>query len=72
MGGPGAATAAGNGAATGGRGATGMGAMGPMGGAGAGGKGDEDEERLTKFMIEEDRDDLFGLDVKVAPPNIGE
>ncbi|WP_326567322.1 hypothetical protein VSH64_36620 [Amycolatopsis rhabdoformis] len=51
-------------------GASGMGGMG-AGGA-KGGKGTEDEEHQTKYLVEEDANELFGTDELTAPPVIGE
>lgn len=47
-----------------------MGGM-PMGGAGQGGQGG-DEEHQTKYLIQEDGNELFGTDALTAPPVIGE
>lgn len=58
--------------AQGGRGAGAPGAMGGMGAGAAKGEGGEDQEHQRKIMIEEDGDELFGLDTMVAPPTIGE
>jgi hypothetical protein len=57
-----------SGAATGKAGTSGM-AGGPM--AGRGGKGEEDEEHETKFIQDEERDDLFGTDEPTVTPVIG-
>ncbi|MFE3174744.1 hypothetical protein ACFXPA_11435 [Amycolatopsis sp. NPDC059090] len=57
------------GGAAGKAGAAGMGGM----GAGAkGGKGQEDEEHQTKYLVEEDSNELFGSDQLTVPPVIGE
>ncbi|MYW92200.1 hypothetical protein G3I59_16725 [Amycolatopsis rubida] len=57
------------GGAAGKAGAAGMGGM----GAGAkGGKGQEDEEHQTKYLVEEDANELFGSDQMTVPPVIGE
>ncbi|WP_037364221.1 hypothetical protein [Amycolatopsis orientalis] len=57
------------GGAAGKPGAAGMGGM----GAGAkGGKGQEDEEHQTKYLVEEDSNELFGSDQLTVPPVIGE
>ncbi|MEV4600342.1 hypothetical protein AB0K15_23430 [Amycolatopsis sp. NPDC049253] len=58
------------GGAAGKAGASGMGGMG-AGGA-KGGKGTEDEEHQTKYLVEEDANELFGTDELTAPPVIGE
>ncbi|HWD04531.1 MAG TPA: hypothetical protein VG674_18985 [Amycolatopsis sp.] len=51
-------------------GASGMGGMG--GARGAGQKGQGDEEHQTKYLVEEDANELFGTDELTAPPVIGE
>ncbi|QRP46111.1 DUF1269 domain-containing protein [Amycolatopsis sp. FDAARGOS 1241] len=75
--GSGAAGAGGlRGGAFGGAGAAGKpgtSGMGGMGAAGAKGqKGSEDEEHQTKYLVEEDANELFGTDEMTAPPVIGE
>ncbi|MFI5607686.1 hypothetical protein [Amycolatopsis sp. NPDC051903] len=75
MGGAGAgAGAAGlRGGAMGAAGKAGTSGMGGMGaGARGGGKGTEDEEHQTKYLVEEDANELFGTDEMTAPPVIGE
>ncbi|WP_432849002.1 hypothetical protein ACQPXB_49400 [Amycolatopsis sp. CA-161197] len=72
----GAAGARGNamgGAMSGAAGKAGASGMGGMGAGGAkGGKGTEDEEHQTKYLVEEDANELFGTDELTAPPVIGE
>ncbi|MFF0144379.1 hypothetical protein ATK36_3446 [Amycolatopsis sulphurea] len=74
--------AAGGGAGSGARGA-GMGAggaagrsgasgMGGMGAHGGGKKGEDDQEHQTKYLLEEDNNELFGSDELTVPPVIGE
>ncbi|MBB4687292.1 hypothetical protein [Amycolatopsis jiangsuensis] len=47
--------------------------MGGMGGARGGGKkGEEDQEHQTKYLVEEDNNELFGSDQLTVPPVIGE
>ncbi|WP_329069686.1 hypothetical protein [Amycolatopsis sp. NBC_01480] len=60
------------GAAGGAAGRAGASGMGGMGGAGKGGKGPGDEEHETKYLVEEDPNELFGSDELTAPPVIGE
>jgi len=68
----GAMGAAAAGAAGGGRGMGGMGGMGAMGGAGRGGQGGDDDEHTSKYMVQEDGNEIFGTDELTAPPVIGE
>ncbi|SEP52009.1 hypothetical protein [Amycolatopsis saalfeldensis] len=51
-------------------GSSGMGGMG--GGRGGGKKGEEDQEHQTKYLVEEDNNELFGSDQLTVPPVIGE
>ncbi|MEV0067278.1 MULTISPECIES: hypothetical protein [unclassified Amycolatopsis] len=61
------------GAMSGAAGKAGTSGMGGMGAGGAkGGKGTEDEEHQTKYLVEEDANELFGTDELTAPPVIGE
>ncbi|WP_328605450.1 DUF1269 domain-containing protein [Amycolatopsis sp. NBC_00345] len=46
--------------------------MGGMGGGGKGGKGPGDEDHETKYLVEEDPNELFGSDELTVPPVIGE
>lgn len=43
-----------------------------MGGGGGKGEGSEDTEHQTKYLVAEDHNDLFGLDISTVPPVIGE
>ncbi|MEV6878999.1 hypothetical protein [Amycolatopsis sp. NPDC051128] len=73
-GGIGAAEAA-AGRGMGGLGAGGRGGMGPGGGMGRGqkGEGDEDTEHSRPtYLVEGDPDEVFGTDLRTAPPVIGE
>ncbi|MBK1784360.1 hypothetical protein JHE00_08465 [Prauserella sp. ASG 168] len=64
------AAAPGAAAAAGGRGA---GMAGGMGGAGRGGKGEDDaEHQRPTYLVEGDPDEVFGTDMRTAPPVIGE
>ena len=60
------------GAAGGTAGRSGSSGMGGMGGAGKGGKGPGDEDHETKYLVEEDPNELFGSDELTVPPVIGE
>jgi hypothetical protein len=57
------------GGAGGSAGRPGMSGMGPGGGKG---EGSEDTEHQTKYLVAEDHNDLFGLDILTTPPVIGE
>jgi hypothetical protein len=59
------------GGAAGKAGSSGMGGMGG-GGRGGGKKGEEDQEHQTKYLVEEDNNELFGSDQLTVPPVIGE
>ncbi|MGV9294938.1 hypothetical protein [Amycolatopsis sp. NPDC003676] len=71
-GGAGAGGMRGGGAAGGAAGKAGAAGMGGMGGGAKGGKGQEDEEHQTKYLLEEDGNDIFGSDQMTVPPVIGE
>ncbi|MET9259177.1 hypothetical protein [Amycolatopsis sp. NPDC004079] len=73
-GGAGAGGMRGGGGAAGGgaAGKAGASGMGGMGGGAKGGKGQEDEEHQTKYLLEEDGNDIFGSDQMTVPPVIGE
>jgi hypothetical protein len=43
-----------------------------MGSGGGKGEGSEDTEHQTKYLVAEDHNDLFGLDISTVPPVIGE
>ncbi|GAB3395876.1 hypothetical protein [Amycolatopsis echigonensis] len=60
------------GAGAGTAGKAGAAGMGGMGGGAKGGKGQEDEEHQTKYLLEEDGNDIFGSDQMTVPPVIGE
>ncbi|MET7990450.1 hypothetical protein ABZU76_06025 [Amycolatopsis sp. NPDC005232] len=71
--GEGAAGMRGGALGAGAAGKAGTSGMGGMGAGGAkGGKGTEDEEHQTKYLVEEDANELFGTDELTAPPVIGE
>ncbi|MEV6895760.1 hypothetical protein [Amycolatopsis sp. NPDC051372] len=73
LGGAGGARGGAMGAGMGAAGKAGASGMGGMGAGGAkGGKGTEDEEHQTKYLVEEDANELFGTDELTAPPVIGE
>ncbi|WP_033291412.1 hypothetical protein [Amycolatopsis jejuensis] len=55
-----------------GAGKAGAAGMGGMGGARGGGKGEDDQEHTTKYLVEEDANELFGSDQLTVPPVIGE
>ncbi|WP_244194656.1 hypothetical protein [Amycolatopsis echigonensis] len=63
---------AGAGAGAGAAGRPGASGMGGMGGGGKGGKGEDDAEHQTKYLLEEDGNDIFGSDQMTVPPVIGE
>lgn len=65
------AGAAGAANAAGKAGTSGSSGMGGMGGA-RGGKGAGDEDRMSKFLLGDDPNDIFGTDELTAPPVIGE
>ncbi|WP_091305319.1 hypothetical protein [Amycolatopsis tolypomycina] len=70
-----AEAAAGRGMGGLGAGAAGRGGMGPGGGLGRGqkGEGDEDTEHSRPtYLVEGDPDEVFGTDMRTAPPVIGE
>ncbi|GAA3534406.1 hypothetical protein GCM10022222_17430 [Amycolatopsis ultiminotia] len=59
--------------AAGAAGKAGSSGMGGMGGARGGGKkGEDDQEHQTKYLVEEDNNELFGSDQLTVPPVIGE
>ncbi|MDT8910489.1 hypothetical protein [Amycolatopsis sp. PS_44_ISF1] len=60
------------GASAGATGRAGASGMGGMAGTGKGGKGPGDEEHQTKYLVEEDPNELFGSDELTVPPVIGE
>ena len=53
------------------RGASGMGGMGGAHGKGAKGEEDAEHQRPT-YLVEGDPDEVFGTDMRTAPPVIGE
>jgi hypothetical protein len=67
---PGQAVRGGLGGGAAARGGTGVGGT-PAGAAGRGDK-EEDQEHRRKYLIEPDRDELFGTDEPCAPPVIGD
>ncbi|MFD2471391.1 hypothetical protein [Amycolatopsis silviterrae] len=72
-GGAGAGAGAGAGGMRGGAaGKAGAAGMGGMGAGAKGGKGQEDEEHQTKYLVEEDANEIFGSDQLTVPPVIGE
>ncbi|OZM72847.1 hypothetical protein CFN78_13955 [Amycolatopsis antarctica] len=68
----GGAIGAGGAGAAGGRGMGGGMGMGAMGGAGRGGQGGDDDEHTSKYLVQEDGNEIFGTDELTAPPVIGE
>ncbi|WP_027943110.1 hypothetical protein [Amycolatopsis taiwanensis] len=57
--------------AAGAAGRSGMSGMAGMGGARGAGQGGDDEEHETKYLVDEDGDEIFGTDERTAPPVIG-
>ncbi|MBN9746105.1 MULTISPECIES: hypothetical protein [unclassified Amycolatopsis] len=62
----------GGGMGAGAAGKAGASGMGGMGGGRGGQKGQDDEEHQTKYLVEEDANEIFGSDQLTVPPVIGE